>query len=120
MASTPSYPIYVRTLINNVFALPSVQEEMKSAVAAHKERPLIFGVFLDNVAPLGGGAVSGGVNVKCSHVKTAAGKRQIFKLVPNLQTLADMGTECPAPILVRFEITFTNGKREFGVVTHTP
>ena len=114
-----SYSAYVNGVVTQALASPSINKAMEDGIASSNVRPVIAVLTLENVAPHGGANAIGGVKVNCTLVQDAQARRRVGEISSALKSLVDMCSECPAPIVVRFEITFSNGKREFGVLTHS-
>jgi hypothetical protein len=90
---------------------------MKDAMKASKERPLIFALFLTGAPPYSKKTKNTNFDMDVQFSQVRAGiKEELFELVPSMKALADANA---APILIRFEIEFTDGKKEHGVLTHS-
>lgn len=118
LAPHSSLPSTMATIAEQVLTHPTIRADIVRAVASDAQRPLICVLLLQNVVYLEDhpSSVDSSMRVDFECVKDASRKQQLFQLVPSLERLA--GLKSPAPVLVRFEITYTNGARVMGVFPH--
>jgi len=105
-------------IVERVLTHATIRADIVRAVASDAQRPLICVLLLQNVVRLEDHpcSIDSSMSVDFECVKDASRKQQLFQLVPILERLA--GLRSPAPVLVRFEITYTNGTHVMGVLPH--
>lgn len=103
-------------MVDEALDRPEMVAQLKEALAAStvRSRPLMYLLLMNNVIAPGQGK-PGAIEVQL-HTYPASSRQQLLSMVPAMASLVGMGEDCP-PILIRFEITFTDGKTQYGVAT---